>query len=414
MIDSCTAELPATQNRLTSVKILFNEHLRTLNDLSSDRLVVEVSAERIVLRWSAEVSVALFEACCGCGGSGGAVLDADARTLVIPLQPKTVCKPGRGKPDGAASLVRGYWCGKRKLPGSRFLTAEDYAQLVAVYPHGDFDYLVDMAKGLRDATTDALQVINADPLKLFKRELDLFVDSFIRWDSWFAAILHFVSLMRGTKTSAVYEDWLIGKSMKGNLMLLFDYLDGRQRPEAWLLRASILREDFPWWPTPRGSIDSIIRDNSGQTAFLRAVVCGCTAAACDLLDQGADPTAVDRAGQGAIHLAAADKEATPVLQALLDRGLPWDVRDKQGRTPLYMAVARGNWEAVEVLTRHGARIESLDAEVDALVAEACRKSEEAERETARVLAPAKAFRDAKLVNAALPAAETSPPPSRRL
>ncbi len=69
-----------------------------------------------------------------------------------------------------------------------------------------------------------------------------------------------------------------------------------------------------------------------------------------------------------------------------------------------MAVARGNWEAVEVLTRHGARIESLDAEVDALVAAACRKSEEAERETARVLAPAKAFRDAKLVRVQTPRA----------
>jgi ankyrin repeat protein len=58
------------------------------------------------------------------------------------------------------------------------------------------------------------------------------------------------------------------------------------------------------------------------------------------LDYGADVTAVNDAGQTALHFAA-QAGLDSVVQLLADRGAALDVKDKQGRTPLDAALGVG-------------------------------------------------------------------------
>ena len=58
------------------------------------------------------------------------------------------------------------------------------------------------------------------------------------------------------------------------------------------------------------------------------------------LERGVDVTAFNRNGQTALHLAAA-QGLDGVIEFLVDNGAELDLRDKQGATPLDIALRRG-------------------------------------------------------------------------
>jgi ankyrin repeat protein len=94
---------------------------------------------------------------------------------------------------------------------------------------------------------------------------------------------------------------------------------------------------------------------------------GHTAVAAMLLDKGSDPDAADATGFTALHHAARDKKALPIVMTLLAHGAHPDVRLHQeqpmalasgvllqGATPLAIAAEINNLEAVKALVAGGA------------------------------------------------------------
>lgn len=69
-----------------------------------------------------------------------------------------------------------------------------------------------------------------------------------------------------------------------------------------------------------------------------------------LLKRGADPFAVTREGDTALHFAAKQGNAEH-MRVLLAAGLPADIRNRHGVTPLMMLLARGNDPAVQDAAR---------------------------------------------------------------
>lgn len=72
-----------------------------------------------------------------------------------------------------------------------------------------------------------------------------------------------------------------------------------------------------------------------------------------LLEQWADPAAYTDA-QGHAIIAAAKQHNPQVLKLLVEAGAPLNVRDRDGKTPLHVAVTRGNVDHVQTLVQKGA------------------------------------------------------------
>ncbi|MDU8946650.1 ankyrin repeat domain-containing protein [Ovoidimarina sediminis] len=80
-----------------------------------------------------------------------------------------------------------------------------------------------------------------------------------------------------------------------------------------------------------------------------------------LLQEGADPHAVDRSGKQAIHLATISGHSE-VVANLLSAGVMVDSREPgEGMTPLLIASLQGEVELVELLVSAGADIEATNA-----------------------------------------------------
>lgn len=72
-----------------------------------------------------------------------------------------------------------------------------------------------------------------------------------------------------------------------------------------------------------------------------------------LLEQWADPAAYTDA-EGHAIIAAAKQHNTEILKLLVEAGAPLNVRDKDGCTPLHVAVRRCNMDHVKTLLEKGA------------------------------------------------------------
>jgi ankyrin repeat protein/HEAT repeat protein len=73
-----------------------------------------------------------------------------------------------------------------------------------------------------------------------------------------------------------------------------------------------------------------------------------------MLDRGADPNSVDRAGRTALHRAA-QRDHLDVMRLLIDHGADVNVKDAAGASVLHEAASSHESQAVEILLQAGAR-----------------------------------------------------------
>ena len=98
-------------------------------------------------------------------------------------------------------------------------------------------------------------------------------------------------------------------------------------------------------------------DGFGDTAITNACFSGDLSLVELLVEEGGDP-AFKGDGGTAMHMAAALGHI-PIMEFLLKSGLPVDIPDENGRSPLYAASRSGNLEGARFLLARGA-IEKLD------------------------------------------------------
>ena len=111
---------------------------------------------------------------------------------------------------------------------------------------------------------------------------------------------------------------------------------------------------------------------AGATAFIRAAQSGDTVLMKLLLAHGADPKAVTRNGDSALHAAGgigwvegvtyewSKEENVEAIRMLLDLGLNPNDADKEGRTPLMGAAMKGRIDAIRLLVDRGADLNLRD------------------------------------------------------
>ncbi|MBN9258886.1 MULTISPECIES: ankyrin repeat domain-containing protein [unclassified Mesorhizobium] len=97
------------------------------------------------------------------------------------------------------------------------------------------------------------------------------------------------------------------------------------------------------------------RDTAGRTALINATIDRERVKAQRLLESGADPNAVDKAGWSALHFAAQNCDAE-LVQLLVRAGAALETQDGNGNSPLWRAVMsyRGGAEAITPLLNAGA------------------------------------------------------------
>jgi ankyrin repeat protein len=118
----------------------------------------------------------------------------------------------------------------------------------------------------------------------------------------------------------------------------------------------------------KAKVDTI--NDDGLTA-LSLAICGrgeCEDIATALLQSGADPLIADGDGDTTLHLAAVVGSSIKLSQLLLERagsldGFNINARNKEGRSPLWRAIANGNTELTKaLLQRNDTNIHELDSE----------------------------------------------------
>ena len=100
-------------------------------------------------------------------------------------------------------------------------------------------------------------------------------------------------------------------------------------------------------------IDVNSTTTAGVTPLLAAIVTNKKAAAKLLLASGARLNDKDKVGRSAIFYSANAKIDPEIAQMLIEKGADINVMDNNGFTPLSLAAARGNTEAVKVLIKAG-------------------------------------------------------------
>lgn len=102
-----------------------------------------------------------------------------------------------------------------------------------------------------------------------------------------------------------------------------------------------------------------LRTKNGETALHFAARFGKIEMARALIGRGADPKALNEAGQSPLHYAVTslDEEDPGIVQLLLDAGADPNGKDKQGETPLSRAMKYERNKTVQLLLEHGAVME---------------------------------------------------------
>ncbi|KAJ5346977.1 uncharacterized protein N7506_000230 [Penicillium brevicompactum] len=92
-----------------------------------------------------------------------------------------------------------------------------------------------------------------------------------------------------------------------------------------------------------------------HTPLLRAVRSNQESKVSLLLNHGADAHILERrTGMNLLHIAASKNASLGIMKMLIDNGIPMDSQDRQGRTPLQVAVTYSSTRAVSLLLRLGA------------------------------------------------------------
>ena len=112
--------------------------------------------------------------------------------------------------------------------------------------------------------------------------------------------------------------------------------------------------------TGLGDMEFNRRDATGATPLIRAVQQKSSEWVMALLARPADVSAVDHAGNSALHYAAAE-DSSGILSVLLQAGASVNLKNKLGSTPIHQAVSHKRLSNVELLVTHGADLGSTDA-----------------------------------------------------
>lgn len=103
----------------------------------------------------------------------------------------------------------------------------------------------------------------------------------------------------------------------------------------------------------RAGADVHAKNNDGVTALFAAAACyGLDEAGVMLASVDPDLSVHAMEGYHAIHIAAAKYNKTRMVEVMLQRGVPADIKDPEGRTPLFYAIAEKR-PAAEVLCMAG-------------------------------------------------------------
>lgn len=120
-------------------------------------------------------------------------------------------------------------------------------------------------------------------------------------------------------------------------------------------------------------------DERGCPALHLAVRGSRSGIARSLLEAGADPDAEDEEGWRALHWACWERtgaERHPEAIALIRAGADFEARNKAWRTPLMMAVRRGNEQVAKCLLEAGADPNAIDREGVSPLMDAARRGRE--------------------------------------
>ena len=156
-------------------------------------------------------------------------------------------------------------------------------------------------------------------------------------------------------------------SMRGQLNKVTRALDGwfryRLRDECLASCREGARDAFKLAHEMRKRFESQV-DIESRTALMRAAILGQMEVVTALFEAGASPYRLDYFGRSALHHGACGKRAfmLPVVQFLLQEGVPCEVGDLNGITPLMSACQGGQKGIVEALVQHGAKLERGDGE----------------------------------------------------
>ncbi|XP_072494022.1 uncharacterized protein [Notamacropus eugenii] len=102
-----------------------------------------------------------------------------------------------------------------------------------------------------------------------------------------------------------------------------------------------------------------LRDKNYQTSLMKAVQCQQEECARILLDYGADPALMDTHDNTALHYAASGLN-TAIAAKLLRHTIDMEAKNKEGCTPLLLAVKENNRDMVDLFLKNGANVNTSD------------------------------------------------------
>jgi ankyrin repeat protein len=117
-------------------------------------------------------------------------------------------------------------------------------------------------------------------------------------------------------------------------------------------------------------IDLDIPDHEGNGPFMYALKQGCTRMIRYFLAIGYDPSVIREDGESPIHFAM--KNTNPCILRAITKGFPIDVKNKDGHSPLAVAILSDNDVAVDILYRRAADATVLDNDGNTLLHLACK------------------------------------------
>lgn len=132
-----------------------------------------------------------------------------------------------------------------------------------------------------------------------------------------------------------------------------EYEKGTMKIRQELEKRKALVKKLPAWRRPE---ELVIEDDSEERRVIELLI-------------KKDPLYLNLAdvfGQTALHLAAR-KTAPHLITRLIEAGCETEARDRNGRTPLFHAIAAGNSDNVEILLQQGARALAFDSSFETTV-----------------------------------------------